>query len=333
MQIHKTSMCVKFLGLLLLYSTLLPLNSRAQAPNRSSIALASDGDLGIWLMNDDGGNSHLILPIGGNPLPSGLVWSPDGNQIAFHTELDKNIDIYVVNGDGENLRRLTEHESEDSWPTWHPSGQKIAFHTNRDGNLEIYTMTSRGDILGNLTNDPVKDHYPAWSPDARRIAFASKRGKTLGDIFLMSQNGEIMENLTNVRGEDFQPRWSWDGKEIAGTSARNGAAEIWAMDADGANARQVSDLQDPKAGGFRVREPSWSPDGKLIASASLGGGSARIRLHSAKGNLNWMDLPGIGAQDRSPAWFDPKFVVEFSVSPVEKRPLTWGWIKQVVQDD
>lgn len=315
-------------SLVLCYSTVIPMNVGAQAPQRSTIALASDGDLGIWLINDNGGNPRLILPIEGNPRPAGLVWSPDGNQIAFHTELDKNIDVYVVNGDGANLRRLTKHESEDSWPTWHPSGQKIAFHTDRDGNLEIYTMTSRGDILDNLTNDAVKDHYPAWSPDARHIAFASKRGKTLGDIFLMSQNGEILENLTNVRGEDFQPRWSWDGKQIAWTSARNGAAEIWAMDADGANARQVSDLQDPKAAGFRVREPSWSPDGKHIASAALGGGRANIRVHSAKGNLDWMDLPGIGAQDRSPAWFDPKFVVEFSVSPVEKRPLTWGWVKQ-----
>lgn len=330
---QKFSLGVVCFCLMVIYSTVLPMNVGAQAPQRSTIAVASDGDLGIWLMNDNGGNPRLILPIEGNPRPSGLVWSPDGNQIAFHTELEKNVDVYVVNGDGANLRRLTKHESEDSWPTWHPSGQKIAFHTNRDGNLEIYTMTSRGDILDNLTNDAVKDHYPAWSPDARRIAFASKRGKTLGDIFLMSQNGEILENLTNVRGEDFQPRWSWDGKQIAWTSARNGAAEIWAMDADGANARQVSDLQDPNAAGFRVREPSWSPDGKEIASAALGGGRASIRVHSAKGNLHWMDLPGIGAQDRSPAWFDPKFVVEYSVSPVEKRPLTWGWVKQVVQDE
>ena len=328
---QKFSLGIVYFCLAIVYSTVFPINVSAQAPQRSTIAVASDGDLGIWLMNDNGGNPRLILPIDGNPRPSGLVWSPDGNQIAFHTELDKNIDVYVVNGDGANLRRLTKHESEDSWPTWHPSGQKIAFHTDRDGNLEIYTMTSRGDILDNLTNDAVKDHYPAWSPDARHIAFASKRGKTLGDIFLMNQNGEIVENLTNVRGEDFQPRWSWDGKQIAWTSARNGAAEIWAMDSDGANARQVSDLQDPKAAGFRVREPSWSPDGKEIASAALGGGRANIRVHSAKGNLIWMDLPAIGAQDRSPAWFDPRFVVEFSVTPVEKRPLTWGWVKQVVR--
>ena len=251
---QKISLGVVCFCLVVIFSTVLPMNVVAQAPQRSTIAVASDGDLGIWLMNDNGGHPRLILPIDGNPRPSGLVWSPDGNQIAFHTELDKNIDVYVVNGDGANLRRLTKHESEDSWPTWHPSGQKIAFHTDRDGNLEIYTMTSRGDILDNLTNDAVKDHYPAWSPDARHIAFASKRGKTLGDIFLMSQNGEIVQNLTNVRGEDFQPRWSWDGKQIAWTSARNGAAEIWAMDADGANARQVSDLQDPNAAGFRVRE-------------------------------------------------------------------------------
>ena len=328
--------CVGLIGVLLLSGSVFLVSAGAKAPAIEKIALTTNAGegLGIWMRNADGKNSRLILEIDGDPIPSGLKWSPDGNQFAFHTKLENNVDIYVVDSDGENLEKLTDHEAEDSWPTWHPGGQKMAFQTNRDGNFEIYTMNLRGDILGNLTNDPAKDQYPAWSRNGRLIAFASKRGRSLGDIYVMDGEGENLENLTNVRGEDIQPTWSWDNNKIAWTSRRSGNDEIWTMDAvDGGNILRISDLQDPKAGGFPNREASWAPDGKEIAAAALGGGQANIRIHPANGNLNWSDLPNIGTQNRSPAWFDPKFVVEFSVSPVEKRALTWGWIKQIGDGD
>lgn len=329
-------MCVWFLGMLVLSNAVLVVGAGAKAPAREVIALTTNAGegVGIWMRSPDGKNPRFILEIDGDPIPSGLQWSPDGNQIAFFTKLEDNIDIYVVDANGENLEKLTNHEAEDSWPTWHPSGLRMAFQTNRDGNYEIYTMNMRGDILGNLTNDPAKDQYPAWSRNGRQIAFASKRGKSLGDIYLMDGEGEILQNLTDVRGEDIQPTWSWDNKMIAWTSRRSGNDEIWTMDAaDGGNLLKISDLQDPKAGGFPNREASWSPDGKHIAAAALGGGQANIRIHPATGNLNWNDLPNIGLQNRSPAWFDPKLVVEFSVEPVDKQVLTWGWIKQVGGDD
>ena len=335
-QNRKVLICVGFVGMLLLSSTAFLVSAGAQAPAKETIALTTDGGegLGIWMRNAAGQNPRLILEIGGDPIPAGLQWSPDGNQLAFHTKLEKNVDIYVVDADGENLEKLTDHEAEDSWPTWHPSGQRMAFQTNRDGNFEIYTMNWRGNILGNLTNDPAKDQYPAWSRNGRLIAFASKRGKSLGDIYVMDGEGENLQNLTDVRGEDIQPTWSWDNNKIAWTSRRSGNDEIWTMDAvEGGNILKISDLQDPKAGGFPNREASWAPDGKHIAAAALGGGQANIRIHPANGNLNWNDLPNIGGQNRSPAWFDPRFVVEFSVSPVGKRALTWGWIKQIAGDD
>ena len=235
MYIQRALVCVGYAAGLFLYSLTLITNAHAQALDEPTIAFATDvrKGVGIWFMTPEGENSRLALEIGDDSLPSGLAWSFDGKQIAFHIELEGNIDIYVVDGGGENLRRLTDHLGEDSWPAWHPEGEKLAFSTNRDGNLEVYVMHSAGESLENITGDTAQDQHPTWSPDARTIAFASKRGKTLGDIFVMDAKGENLQNLTNVRGED-----------------------------------------------------------------------------------------------RSPAWFDPAFVDAFSVSPVEKRPLSWGWLKQ-----
>ena len=320
------------------------LNVSAQAPDRETIAFSTNDEAngGIWLIDIDvrGGqgkgdvhvqNQRVLLAIEGNPIPMGLVWSPDGNRIAFHTEIHENIDVYVVDGDGQNLRQLTDHEAEDSWPSWHPGDEKIAFCTNRDGNFEIYVMSSTGQGLINLTNDSAKDREPDWSPNGRLIALASKRGKSLGDIWVMDSRGGNLQNLTDVRGEDTQPRWSWDGEKIAWTSRRNGNDEIMTMDAaDGGNLLKISDLKDARSQGRPNREPSWKPDGRAIAAPALGGGKSFIMIHPTDGSLQWQDLPAVGIQNRSPAWFDPEFIIEeFSVSPAEKQALTWGWIKQM----
>ncbi len=318
---------VKFVAFVLLSGMLASVES-AEAPKEETMAFSTNhvGEAGIWLMDPDGGNQRPLLVIGGNPIPLGIVWSSDGSKIAFHTEINKNIDIYVVNADGQNLRQLTDHEAEDSWPTWHPAGQKLAFCTNRDGNFEIYSVTLIGQALNNLTNDAVKDREPAWSPDGRQIAFASKRGKSLGDIWVMDNSGGNLKNLTDVRGQDTEPRWSWDGQKIGWTSRRNGNDEIWIMDsADGGNLLQISDVKDNSDPN---REPTWKPDGKKIASPALGGGSATIRVHPTDGSLKWNNLQRVGTQNRSPAWFDPDFVEEFAVFPADKKVLTWGWLKQ-----
>lgn len=316
-----------------LFNVMMLVEVRAEVPKNELIVFSTNPvqESGIWLMDPDGKNQRALLIIEGKPVPLGLVWSLDGSRIAFHTEINENIDVYVVDADGQNLLQLTNHEAEDSWPSWHPGGQKLAFCTNRDGNYEIYAVTLAGQGLVNLTNDSVRDREPAWSPDGRRIAFASKRGKSLGDIWVMDVNGGNLQNLTNVRGQDLQPRWSSDGEKVGWTSRRDGSEEIWAMDADGTNELKVSSKQDPNPGGsFDCSEPSWKPNGKEIASTALGGGSATIRIHASNGSLQRLDLARQGKQNRSPAWFDPDFaIVEFSVSPAEKQVLTWGWLKQM----
>jgi Tol biopolymer transport system component len=323
---------VTFIAIALLNSMIAGVVS-AEAPKNETIAFSTNhgADSGIWLMDPDGNNQRALLAIEGNPIPLGLVWSSDGSRIAFHTEINENIDVYVVDADGQNLRQLTNHEAEDSWPSWHPGGQKIAFCTNRDGNFEIYMMASGGQGLVNLTNDTAKDREPAWSPDARKIAFASKRGKSLGDIWVMDNNGGNLQNVTDVRGQDTEPRWSWDGQKIGWTSRRNGNDEIWIMDgADGGNLLKITDLKDNSDPN---REPTWKPNGKNIASPALGGGSATIRIHPTDGSLKWNNLQRAGTQNRSPAWFDPDFVEAFSVAPAQKQALTWGWIKQMGRGD
>jgi Tol biopolymer transport system component len=81
------------------------------------------------------------------------AFSPDGSRIAFTGERDGNREIYVMDADGANQRRLTFTagtvrdpmvESVDENPSWSPDGERIGFDSTRDGNLEVYVMNADG---------------------------------------------------------------------------------------------------------------------------------------------------------------------------------------------
>ncbi len=100
------------------------------------------------------------------------VWAPDGTKVAFASNRDGKLGIYVMDADGGNVRRLTYNSADNFAPSWSPDGSKLAFQTNRDGNDEIYVMNADGSNQIRLTWDGAFDGGPAWSPDGKKIAFA-----------------------------------------------------------------------------------------------------------------------------------------------------------------
>ena len=81
-------------------------------------------------------------------------------QIAFVTNRAGNSEIYVIDGDGKNLRNLTNNPDTDRDPAWSPNGQKIVFSSNREGNYDIYMMNADGTNIHQLTNHPADDWQP-----------------------------------------------------------------------------------------------------------------------------------------------------------------------------
>ena len=101
-------------------------------------------------------------------LPPWPVWSPDGKRIAFTSNRDGNDEIYVMNPDGSNVKRLTNNDADDEWPSWSPDGKRLAFQSFRDGNWEIYVMNADGSKQTNVSRNPAADWEPAWSPARRK---------------------------------------------------------------------------------------------------------------------------------------------------------------------
>ena len=95
-------------------------------------------------------------------------------KIAFASTLDgRNLDIYVMDGDGKNQRRLTVNPSVDRYPAWSPDGKKIAFVSNRKGgHQQIWVIDADGKNPIRLT-DGFVDIFPAWSPDGTKILYVT----------------------------------------------------------------------------------------------------------------------------------------------------------------
>ena len=89
-------------------------------------------------------------------------WSPDGGSIVFVSDRDGNFEIYVMNADGSNQRRLTNNPAEDIAPSWSPDGRYIAFASNRGGSYQIYLMDAAGQHVTPLTTSG-SNTSPVWT--------------------------------------------------------------------------------------------------------------------------------------------------------------------------
>lgn len=122
----------------------------------------------IWMVNPDGsGLTQLIKGL--NP-----VWSPDGERLAFASNVTGNYELYSIKPDGSGLLQLTSRPDVDIEPTWSPDGRKIAFTSNVNKDWNLWMMNADGTGLTQLTVDPELDGGPSWGKDGF-IYFHSER--------------------------------------------------------------------------------------------------------------------------------------------------------------
>lgn len=123
------------------------------------------------------------------------------------------------------------------------------------------------------------------SPDGRRIAF-----DLLGDIFVIPMEGGEARQLTAGMAWDMQPRFSPDGRYIAFTSDRSGGDNLWIMQADGDDPRQITDES------FRLlNNPAWTPDGEYLAARkhytkTRSAGAGEIWLYHVSGGTEGVQM-------------------------------------------
>ena len=115
-------------------------------------------------------------PWRGNYTPA---YSPDGRTIALSRATSEfNSDIFLMNADGSNLRRLTRTDGthddlgEETMPAWTPDGRRLVYVSNRDGNWELYAIDRSGRNERRLTRTPrTTEERPRVHPDGARVLY------------------------------------------------------------------------------------------------------------------------------------------------------------------
>jgi|LGVD01.1.fsa_nt_gb Tol biopolymer transport system component len=218
-------------------------------------------------------------------------------KIAFDSNRDGNWEIYVMNADGTNVKKLTSNSVTDGAPAWSPDGSKIAFQSDRDGDAEIYVMNADGTSVKKLTSNSALDWNPDWSPDGSQIVFVSTLDGIYSnnEIYVMNADGTDVKKLTSNSVADGAPAWSPDGSPIAFQSERDGDAEIYVMNADGTNVKKLT------SNSASDEYPAWSPDGSKIAFCSERDGDYEIYVMNADGT-NVKELTSSAKDDGLPVW-------------------------------
>ncbi len=239
-----------------------------------------------------GGQLYAINPDGSSLIQltnqAGRQFRPSrtSSQIAFYSDRDGNMEIYVVATNGTNPVRLASDPASDTDPSWSWLADQIAFASTRTGNGDIYIMRADGSNVTRVTDDPAQERAPSWSPSAPRLAFASNRDGGDFDIFVQNTDGSGLAQLTTSSADENWPLWSPNGNQIAYISNGN----VYIMNADGTGPRSLTS-------GGNVQGISWAPDGSAVVYArsgdlyivSLSGGSP-VRITSG------------GVVDSDPTW-------------------------------
>jgi len=193
---------------------------------------------------------------------SGLLASI-GRQRSWPTS---RTEIFLTQFDGTEtaIAPLTDGIGWAESPTWSPNGSQLLFtlllHDHGSTYVgDLYVLDMDSFELTNLTDGPGDERGGEWSPDGRQILFVSDRDGN-DDVFVIGADGSGATNLTKHGAEDSAPHWSSDGRTIYFLSDRkDDNQEIYAMDADGGNLRQLTQGDD------RIRGLVVSPTGQQLA--------------------------------------------------------------------
>jgi TolB protein len=239
----------------------------------------------IFVINPDGSHETQITFPESNQLDYTQNWSPDGTQLAFERDTfafhSETSEIWVVNADGSNARRLFPCPGDDVCgaariPSWSPDGQWIAFSlasgpiTNHESaDVSIWAIHPDGTGLRQITHPTgfqrSEDADPKWSPDGTRIVFERRLARREWKPAVFTANAADGSDVERVSPKGLSagdsPDWSPNGRWIIyRNDEAPGPEKVFLSHPDGSGFHVILD----GGGEFSYTSSSFSPDGTRV---------------------------------------------------------------------
>ncbi|NUM49062.1 MAG: PD40 domain-containing protein, partial [Anaerolineales bacterium] len=199
------------------------------------------------------------------PLPGPTPFGGSG-QIVFAADGAGNPQLYIINADGTDLRKLTDISAGACQPDW-SRNDEIVFVSPCTGEQDEYPgsnlwlINPDGSDLRQLTFGTLGDYDPEWSPDGTQIVYTSVR-TGFPQIHLLNVADGTDTPLTNgvTQGiRNIQPSFSPDGAQIVFISVREGPYQVWLMNVDGSEQTRFSRSEN------RINSwPTFTADGQAL---------------------------------------------------------------------
>ncbi len=267
--------------------------------------ISNSADWQMFLMHADGTNQRIVS----NSLVrcSPPILSNSGTKVAF-TTFDNNYyyNLYIIDKDGQNQKLLSKGKQFCGSPVWSPDDSRIAFVKNDNnvgGTYDIYSIKVDGSNEIKLTNQ--NDNFsPQYFSDNNSIIFSSSNNNWTG-IYKMNIDGSNKQLLTPQNKSFGDPKISPNGKMISITSGDWNGSQIFVMNSEGSNLKQITFTVSPKSYPGWAKDgncnPVWSPNSSKLAYVSYENGSPDIFIINSNGagNKRLTDTP---LRDENPCW-------------------------------
>ncbi|MFH0807064.1 MAG: hypothetical protein V2A57_01455 [Elusimicrobiota bacterium] len=192
-------------------------------------------------------------------------------KVVFVNDSTGSKEIYKIDYDGYNFKRLTQDDSINIFPKWSTDGEKIAFTTYKYGNPDLYVMTNTGTNRRAVSTYQGLNISPTWTNDNNSMALTVSKGKS-PNIYIENLSGQILKRLTHSTGIDSSPCFSPSNRELAFISDRAGIPQLYICDSEGTNVRRII------TEGYSD-SPSWSPKGDKITFAMRFGAESYFNIY------------------------------------------------------
>jgi Tol biopolymer transport system component len=257
----------------------------------------------------------MMLSIGFS-LQASLVSAQTNGRLVYSSDVEGNKEIYSMNPNGTDIRRLTNNPAGDEGAIWSPDGTKIVFKSNRNtsgakNDYDLFIMNADGSNVKAITDfHPSHERGASFLSDGTRITFSSDKDGDF-DIYTIKLDGTDLKQVVNATGSQTTTHWHPSGNRIAFSNrTAQGLMGISQVMLTTGVVTSITNNAD-----YHSQIPAWSPDGTKMAfrrdRVDSTTDDTEISIMNADGS-NQRNLTNNTANDLGPAWSPDGSKIAFS---------------------